>query len=67
MRNKFRINGASLAISDLHATLFFEGPTSLSSITFDKKLLDMYTEDYIKQHFEETEDGLFRRVENEDC
>ncbi|MGK4109450.1 hypothetical protein [Enterococcus cecorum] len=67
MRNKFRINGASLAISDLHATLFLEGPTSLSSITFDKKLLDMYTENYIKQHFEETEDGLFRRVENEDC
>lgn len=67
MEKKFKINGTTLAMSDLHATLFLEGPTSLSSITFNKELLDMYTEDYIKQHFEETEDGLFRRVENEDC
>ena len=66
MRKKFKINGTALAMSDLHATLFIEGPTSLSSITFDKELLDMYVEDYIKQHFEETEDGLFRRIKNED-
>lgn len=67
MKNKYKVKGTTLHLTDLRATLLIEGPTSLSSITFDKELLDMYVEDYIKQHFEETEDGLFRRVENEDC
>lgn len=64
---KYEIEGATLHLTDVRATLFIGGPTSLTTITFNKELLDMYTEDYIKQHFEETEDGLFRRVENEDC
>lgn len=52
MDKKFKIKGTSLALTDLRATLLIEGPTSFSSITFDKELLDMYAEDYIKEHFE---------------
>lgn len=39
----------------------------LNVVCVSKGLMDKYAEWYIKQHFEETEDGLFRRVENEDC
>ena len=67
MRKKFKINGTALAMSDLHATLFIEGPTSFSSITFGKELLDMYAEDYIKEHFEMSEkDGWIRRIESDE-
>lgn len=67
MEKKFRIKGTALALTDLRATLLIEGPTSFSSITFDKELLDMYAEDYIKEHFEMSEkDGWIRRVENDE-
>lgn len=52
MEKKFKIKGTSLALTDLRATLLIEGPTSFSSITFDKELLEMYAEDYIKERFE---------------
>ena len=66
MKNKYEIEGATLHLTDLRATLLIEGPTSFSSITFDKELLDMYAEDYIKEHFEMSEkDGWIRRLENE--
>lgn len=67
MEKKFKIKGTALALSDLRATLLIEGPTSFSSITFDKELLDMYAEDYIKEHFEMSEkDGWIRRLENDE-
>lgn len=67
MEKKFKIKGTALALSDLRATLLIEGPTSFSSITFDKELLDMYAEDYIKEHFEMSEkDGWIRRVESDE-
>lgn len=66
MEKKFKIKGTALALTDLRATLLIEGATSFSSITFDKELLDMYAEDYIKEHFEMSEkDGWIRRIENE--
>lgn len=66
MEKKFKIKGTALALSDLRATLLIEGPTSFSSITFDKELLDMYAEDYIKEHFEMSEDGWIRRNETDE-
>lgn len=67
MEKKFRIKGTALAITDLMATLLIEGPTSFSSITFDKELLDMYAEDYIKGHFEMSEkDGWVRILKGDD-
>lgn len=67
MKNKYEIKGTSLALTDLRATLLIEGATSFSSITFDKELLDMYAEDYIKEHFEMSEkDGWIRRIENDE-
>lgn len=67
MQKKFKIKGTALALTDLRATLLIEGPTSFSSITFGKELLDMYAEDYIKEHFEMSEkDGWIRRLENDE-
>ena len=67
MQKKFKIKGTALALTDLRATLLIEGPTSFSSITFDKELLEMYAEDYIKEHFEMSEkDGWIRRIENDE-
>lgn len=67
MEKKFRIKGTDLAITDLRATLLIEGPTSFSSITFDKEILEMYAEDYIKEHFEMSEkDGWIRRLESDE-
>lgn len=67
MEKKFKIKGTALALTDLRATLLIEGPTSFSSITFDKELLDMYAEDYIKEHFEMSEkDGWIRRLESDE-
>lgn len=62
---KYEIEGATLHLTDLRATLFFDGPMSLSMVTFDKELLEMYAEDYIKEHFEISEDGWVRK-EDED-
>lgn len=67
MEKKFKINGTTLHLTDLRATLLIKGATSFSSITFDKELLDMYAEEYIKEHFEMSEkDGWIRRIENDE-
>lgn len=67
MEKKFKIKGTALALTDLRATLLIEGATSFSSITFDKELLDMYAEDYIKERFEMSEkDGWIRRLESDE-
>lgn len=64
---KYEIEGATLHLTDLRATLFIEGPTSLTTITFDKEILEMYAEDYIKEHFEMSEkDGWIRRIESDE-
>lgn len=52
MQKKFENKGTTLVVGDLSATIFTGGPVALSMITFDKELLDMYAEDYIKEHFE---------------
>lgn len=52
MKNKYEIKGTTLHLTDLRATLHIEGDTSLITITFNKELLEMYAEDYIKEHFE---------------
>lgn len=62
MEKKYEIKGTTLYLTDLRATLFIEGPTSCSSITFDKELLEMYAEDYIKEHFELTENDGWVRI-----
>lgn len=67
MKNKYKIEGSTLATTDLSATLFIDAPTSLIMITFNRKLLDMYAEDYIKEHFKMSEkDGWIRRIENDE-
>lgn len=67
MKNKYEIEGATLHLTDLRATLHIEGLASLITITFDKELLEMYAEDYIKEHFEMSEkDGWIRRIENDE-
>ena len=38
----------------------------LSNIVFDRYLLDMYAEDYIKANFEMSDDGWIRRIENDE-
>lgn len=62
---KYEIEGATLHLTDLRATLFIEGPTSLTTITFNKELLEMYAEDYIKANFEMSEDGWVRKAEED--
>lgn len=66
MKNKYKIKGTTLHLTDLRATLHIEGLTSLITITFDKELLEMYAEDYIKDHFEMSEDGWIRRLESDE-
>lgn len=66
MQKKFKIKGTALALTDLRATLHIEGDTSLITITFDKEVLEMYAEDYIKEHFEISEDGWIRRLESDE-
>ena len=65
MKNKYKVKGTTLHLTDLRATLHIEGLASLITITFDKELLDMYAEDYIKEHFEISEDGWVRKVEED--
>ncbi|CAI3257210.1 hypothetical protein CIRMBP1233_00099 [Enterococcus cecorum] len=38
----------------------------LSNIVFDRYLLDMYAEDYIKANFEMSDDGWIRRLESDE-
>ncbi|MDZ5504164.1 hypothetical protein U1299_05410 [Enterococcus cecorum] len=52
MQKNFENKGTTLLVGDLSATIFTGGPVALSMVTFDKELLDMYAEDYIKEHFE---------------
>lgn len=52
MQKNFENKGTTLLVGDLSATIFTGGPVALSMITFDKELLDVYAEDYIKEHFE---------------
>ena len=66
MRKKFENKGTTLVVGDLAVTLFVEAPTSLIAITFDKELLEMYAEDYIKERFEFSEDGWIRRLESDE-
>lgn len=66
MQKKFENKGTTLLVGDLSATIFTGGPVALSMITFDKELLDMYAEDYIKEHFEISEDGWIRRLESDE-
>ena len=67
MQKKFENKGMRLHVGDLAATLFIDGPMSLSMVTFDKELLEMYAEDYIKEHFEMSEkDGWIRRLESDE-
>lgn len=66
MKNKYKVKGTTLHLTDLRATLHIEGLTSLITITFDKELLEMYAEDYIKDHFEMSEDGWIRRLESDE-
>ena len=66
MEKKFKIKGTTLHLTDLRATLHIEGDTSLITITFNKELLEMYAEDYIKEHFEISEDGWIRRLESDE-
>ena len=66
MEKKYKIKGTTLHLTDLRATLLIEGDTSFSSINYDKELLDINDEDYIKEHFEMSEDGWIRRIENDE-
>lgn len=66
MKNKYKVKGTTLHLTDLRATLHIEGDTSLITITFDKELLEMYAEDYIKERFEISEDGWIRRLADEE-
>lgn len=66
MRKKFENKGTTLVVGDLVATLFVEGPTSLITVSFDKELLEVYAEDYIKERFEISEDGWIRRLESDE-
>ena len=56
-----------LIVSDNIASIdIFERGIS-GNIAFDRYLLDMYAEDYIKEHFEMSEkDGWIRRIENDE-
>ncbi|CAI3316802.1 hypothetical protein CIRMBP1277_00696 [Enterococcus cecorum] len=62
MKNKYKVKGTTLHLTDLRATLHIEGDTSLITITFDKELLEKYAEDYIKANFEMSDDGWIRRL-----
>lgn len=55
-----------MVVGNLVVTLFVEAPTSLITITFDKEVLEMYAEDYIKERFEFSEDGWIRRLESDE-
>lgn len=55
-----------LIVSDNIASIdIFERGIS-GNIAFDRYLLDMYAEDYIKANFEMSEDGWIRRLADEE-
>ncbi|CAI3361801.1 hypothetical protein CIRMBP1290_00603 [Enterococcus cecorum] len=55
-----------LIVSDNVAIIdIFERGIS-GNIAFDRYLLDMYAEDYIKANFEMSDDGWIRRIENDE-
>lgn len=57
----------NLIVCDKIAILDFNELGVSGNIAFDRYLLDMYAEDYIKEHFEMSEkDGWIRRVENDE-
>ena len=62
MQKNFENKGTTLLVGDLSATIFTGGPVALSMVTFDKELLDMYAEDYIKANFELTENDGWVRI-----
>ena len=41
MKNKYKVRGTTLHLTDLRATLHIEGDTSLTTITFNKELLEI--------------------------
>ena len=56
-----------LIVSDNIASIdIFERGIS-GNIAFDRYLLDMYAEDYIKANFEISEDGWIRRLGDEEA
>ena len=57
----------NLIVCDKIAILDFNELGVTGNIAFDRYLLDMYAEDYIKEHFEMSEkDGWIRRFENDE-
>ena len=56
-----------LIVGDETAMIDFLKRGISGNIAFDRHLLDMYAEDYIKEHFEMSEkDGWIRRIENDE-
>lgn len=56
-----------LIVSDNVAIIDISERGISGNISFDRYLLDMYAEDYIKEHFEMSEkDGWIRRIENDE-
>ncbi|CAI3346382.1 hypothetical protein [Enterococcus cecorum] len=56
----------NLIICDKIVILDFNELGVSGSIAFDRYLLDMYAEDYIKANFEMSDDGWIRRIENDE-
>lgn len=54
-----------LIVSDNIASIDIFGRGISGNIAFDRYLLDMYAEDYIKANFEISEDGWIRRLGDE--
>lgn len=56
----------NLIVCDKIAILDFNELGVSGNIAFDRYLLDMYAEDYIKANFEMSEDGWIRRLGDEE-
>lgn len=59
-------HGVELIVGDETAIIDFLKREISGNIEFDRYLLDMYAEDYIKANFEISEDGWIRRIENDE-
>lgn len=55
-----------LIVSDNVAIIDISERGISGNIAFDRYLLDMYAEDYIKANFEISEDGWIRRFESDE-
>ena len=55
-----------LIVGDETAMIDFLKRGISGNIAFDRYLLDMYAEDYIKEHFEMSEDGWIRRLKSDE-